>query len=98
MLLTDDEQSAQTIIGGVRVYPIRAGIERLQTEYHGSAILYPEGSGTTQARDAVRQMCRAAELDFLSVDLRVRPEGMQEGLRVNPLAMRNRPELSHSFP
>ena len=98
MLLTDDEQSAQTIIGGVRVNPIRAGIERLQTEYHGSAILYPEGSGTTQARDAVRQMCRAAELDFLSVDLRVRPEGMQEGLRVNPLAMRNRPELSHSFP
>jgi UDP-GlcNAc:undecaprenyl-phosphate GlcNAc-1-phosphate transferase len=98
MLLSDDEQNARTIIGGVRVYPIRDGIERLQTEYHRSAILYPEGSGTMQTRDVVRQMCRAAELDFLSVDLRVRPEDIQERLGVNPLAMRNRRELLHTFP
>jgi hypothetical protein len=37
-------------------------------------------------------------LDFLSVDLRVRPEDIQERLGVNPLAMRNRRELLHTFP
>jgi UDP-GlcNAc:undecaprenyl-phosphate/decaprenyl-phosphate GlcNAc-1-phosphate transferase len=92
MLLSDKEQNRRTVIGGVRVYPIRDGIERLQAQYHGSAILYPEGSGTAEERDVVRQMCRTAELEFLSVDLRVRAEGVERALHIHPVDKETRPE------
>jgi UDP-GlcNAc:undecaprenyl-phosphate/decaprenyl-phosphate GlcNAc-1-phosphate transferase len=97
IFLTDNEQYAHNIIGGFRVHPISDDIERLQAEYRISAILYPEGSGTTQTRDVVRQMCRNAELDFLSVDLRVRPDGMEQSLRVDPLEIGNHGGLSHTL-
>jgi UDP-GlcNAc:undecaprenyl-phosphate GlcNAc-1-phosphate transferase len=77
MLVTDNQQHAKSIIGGVRVYTVRDGIERLKKEYEGSAILYPEGSGSVQTKEFVRQMCRIAKLEFLSVDLQLRHEELE---------------------
>jgi len=81
MFLSDDEACKDKIIAGVRVYSIRDGIEHLQSQQRFSAILYPEGSGTVQMKDVVRQMCRTAQLEFLSVDLQVRPEEIHDRMQ-----------------
>jgi UDP-GlcNAc:undecaprenyl-phosphate/decaprenyl-phosphate GlcNAc-1-phosphate transferase len=72
MLLSEDTRSTRSFVSGVRVYSVREGIERLQSQYPHSAVVYPEGAATAQSKDALTSICRSVNVELLSIEVQLR--------------------------